>query len=363
MAERLKIAVLGGGHGCYAAAADMTEAGHEVRFWRRDAIAFAPVLNTGVITLIDHAGRRDVAPALVTTDLAEAVRDADLLLSPLPASAQVDLATALAPHVTDGQVLFIPPGTFGSYVMAKAMRAAGSHADFAVAEAGTLPWLTRKHGAAEIAITTRATRLPTGVFPARHTETALAVIRRAFPTCLEAVDDALSAALMNAGPIIHPPLILMNAGPIEHFPRWDIHKEGTQPAIRRVHDALDAERIAVRTALGYAGPHFPLADHYTTATWMYGNLAHDKLVDSGDWHEKLDLTTHRYMTEDIGLGLALLASVARYAGVAAPTADGLLQLGSLAAQQDFRSTGRTLETLGLYQLSPSALTRLLHDGL
>ena len=25
-----------------------------------------------------------------------------------------------------------------------------------------------------------------------------------------------------------------NAGPIEHFERWDIHKEGTQPAIRRV---------------------------------------------------------------------------------------------------------------------------------
>ena len=48
------------------------------------------------------------------------------------------------------------------------------------------------------------------------------------------------------GPIIHPPLIVMNAGPIEHFERWDIHKEGTQAAIRRVTDALDAERIAVR---------------------------------------------------------------------------------------------------------------------
>ena len=54
---------------------------------------------------------------------------------------------------------------------------------------------------------------------------------------------------MNAGPIIHPPLIVMNAGPIEHFERWDIHKEGTQASIRRVTDALDAERIAVREAL------------------------------------------------------------------------------------------------------------------
>ena len=54
----------------------------------------------------------------------------------------------------------------------------------------------------------------------------------------------------------------MNAAPLEHFERWDIHKEGTQPAVRRVTDALDAERIAVREALGYAAPHFPLADHY-----------------------------------------------------------------------------------------------------
>jgi hypothetical protein len=46
----------------------------------------------------------------------------------------------------------------------------------------------------------------------------------------------------------------MNAGPIEHFERWDIHKEGTQPAIRRVTDQLDSERIAVREALGYGAP-------------------------------------------------------------------------------------------------------------
>ena len=341
MARKLKIAVLGGGHGCYAAAADMTEAGHEVRFWRRDAVALKPVLETGAITLKDHKGSRAVKPAL----------------------AQEGLAKALSPHVTDGQVLFIPPGTFGSYLMLKVMRSAGSKADIAIAESGTLPWLTRKHGPAEIAITTRATRLPTGVFPARHSAQALQVIRAAFPNCIEPVEDALSAALMNAGPIIHPPLILMNAAPIEHFPRWDIHKEGTQPSVRRVHDALDAERIAVRVALGYAAPHFPLADHYTTSNWMYGNLAHEKLVVSGDWHEKLDLSGHRYMAEDIGLGLAFLVSVARHAGVAVPTAAALLQLGSLAARDDFLKTGRTLANLGLGAMSRAELASLLHKGL
>ena len=54
----MKIAVLGGGHGCYAAAADLTEAGHEVRLWRRDAQALAPVLQSGSIILKDGSGSR-----------------------------------------------------------------------------------------------------------------------------------------------------------------------------------------------------------------------------------------------------------------------------------------------------------------
>ncbi|MCA0424799.1 MAG: NAD/NADP octopine/nopaline dehydrogenase family protein [Proteobacteria bacterium] len=359
----MKIAVLGGGHGCYAAAADMSEAGHEVRFWRRDAAALAPVLETGRIRVKDFNGERDVLIASVTTDLAEAVKGAELILSPLPALAQTDLAVALAPHLEDGQVLYIPPGTLGSVAMMRAIHAAGYRPDIAIAETGTLPWLTRKHGPAEVAITTRATRLPTGVFPARHSQRALKIISSAFPGAIEPVEDALSAALMNAGPIIHPPLILMNAGPIAHFDRWDIHKEGTQASIRLVHDRLDAERIAIREALGYGAPHFPLADHYNTSNWMYGNLAHDKLVASGDWHEKLNLKDHRYMAEDIGMGLALLTSVARWAGVPAPTAEALLQLGSITAGVDFARDSRTLENLGLAGLDRAAMTAVLREGL
>lgn len=359
----MKIAVLGGGNGSYAAAADLSEAGHEVRFWRRDRDAFRPLLESGTIRLRDFQGVRDVRIAGPTTDLGQAVRGADLIVAPVPAFAQADLAVALAPHLTDGQVIFLPPGTFGSYVMMKVLRDQGSCADIAIAETGTLPWLTRKRGPNEVAITTRATRLPTGVFPARSSEHALALISEAFPGAIERVEDALSGALMNAGPIIHPPLILMNAGPIEHFDRWDIHKEGTQPSIRRVHDALDNERITLREALGYKAPHFPLSDHYATSNWMYGKLAHEKLVDSGDWHEHLDLKSHRYMREDVALGLALIVSVADWAGVPAPVAAGLLAVGGAATGHDFRRDGRTLETLGLAGMSRSALQTLLREGL
>jgi opine dehydrogenase len=233
----------------------------------------------------------------------------------------------------------------------------------AFAETGTLPWLTRKHGPDTAAITARATRLPTGVYPANLHDHAFAVLRRAFPA-VEPVEDALAAALMNAGPVIHPPLILMNAGPLEHFERWDIHKEGTQPSIRRVTDALDAERIAARVALGYAAPHFPLADHYREdgEEWMYGRRVHVKLTDSGDWKERIVLTEHRYMREDVAMGLAFLVSVCDWAGVPCPVAKGLLALGGAVLGRDLRQGERTLEALGLARLSRDEMRRLLREG-
>lgn len=360
----MEIAVLGGGHGCYAAAADLSAAGHAVRFWRRDAAAFGPVLERGIVTVKDVDGRRDVKIPRPTADLGEAVRGAALIVIPLPATAQTGLFRELAPLLADGQVVFLPPGTMGSYLLVKMMRAAGNRAAVATAETGTLPWLCRKHGPAEVAISVRATRLPTGVFPAKDRDRALAVIKQAFPA-VEPRDDALDGALMNAGPIIHPPLILLNAGPLEHFEKWDIHNEGTQPSIRRVTDALDAERIAVREALGYGGYHFPLADHYRAdgPEWMYGRRSHKKLTDSGDWREKIDLTRHRYMLEDTETGLAFLVSCADYAGVAAPVARGLLALGSAINGRDFRKTGRTLESLGLAAYDKAGLRKHLHEGL
>ena len=357
----MKIAVLGGGNGAYAAAADLSEQGHEVRLWRRDAAALAPAQAAGSIHLKDVRGARDVAIARITPEIGAAVRGADLILLPGPATSQIGIAQAMAPHVSDAQVAFLPPGTFGSVCMARALRTAGSGAQVTFAETGTLPYLTRKHGPREVAITMRATRLPTGAFPADRSAHAFAVIRAAYPA-LEPIEDALSGALMNAGPIIHPPLILMNAGPIEHFDRWDIHKEGTQPSIRRIHDALDAERIAVREALGYQPYHFPLRDHYTTDQWMYGD-AHERLTESGDWCEKIDLQTHRYMREDIVYGLAFLVSVADWAGVKAPVATGLLAIASGVIGEDIRATSpRTLEAMRLSGLGKTQMHALLRHG-
>jgi len=361
----VKIAVLGGGNGSFAAAGDFALQGHDVRLWRRDGAAVdAHRAADSRIIVKDSKGRHEVQLALVTTDIAEAVRDAELILCPTPAFAQHDIAALLAPHLRDGQVVFLPPATFGSMIFAKAAHDAGNRASIAFAETGTLPWLTRKHGPFEVAITIRAKRLPVGVFPLNRAGHTLDVIGRAFPGVIEPCGDALSGALMNAGPIIHPPLIVMNAGPIEHFERWDIHKEGTQAAIRRVTDALDAERIAVREGFGYDSPHFPLAHHYAREgeEWMYGRGSHDRLTDSGDWRERIVLTGHRYMLEDLRVGLSFLVSAAELAGVDTPLAKSFLAIGGAIRGEDFIQGGRTLASLGLGGLDRDALQALLREG-
>ena len=263
--DAVKIAVLGGGNGSFAAAGDFALQGHEVRLWRRDAAQ-----SRRIARRVAYPSQRRQRPARRQAGAGDdgyrgsgPRRRAD----PVPAPglrAGRHRQRGLRRICADGQVVFLPPATFGSMIFAQAARDAGNRAEVSFAETGTLPWLTRKHGPFEVAITIRAKRLPTGVFPLDGCRPRARVIGRAFPGAIEPCGDALSGALMNAGPIIHPPLIVMNAGPIEHFERWDIHKEGTQPAIRRVTDALDAERIAVREALGYGAPHFPLADHYAS---------------------------------------------------------------------------------------------------
>jgi hypothetical protein len=50
------------------------------------------------------------------------VHRAELVVCPAPATAQADIARVIAPHLASNQVVFVPPGTFGSMLFAVAQR-------------------------------------------------------------------------------------------------------------------------------------------------------------------------------------------------------------------------------------------------
>jgi opine dehydrogenase len=95
---------------------------------------------------------------------------------------------------------------------------------------------------------------------------------------------------------------------------------------------------------------------------MYGRGSHDRLTDSGDWCERIVLTEHRYMREDLLLGLSFLTSVAELAGVATPLAKALLAIGGTICGEDFAKAGRTLASLGFGNLHRAELQTLLREG-
>src|SRR5260370_22963913 len=128
-------------------------------------------------------------------------------------------------------------------------------------------------------------------------------------------------------------------------------------SIRTDHDMLEGVRIGVREGFGYRSPHFPLAHHYASEgeQWMYGRGSHDRLTDSGDWRERIVLAEHRYMREDLRLGLAFMISAAELVGVATPLAKALLAIGGAICGEDFMNQERTLATLRLGHLDPGRL--------
>lgn len=288
--------------------------------------------------------------AQVTTDHAAAVRGAELVLVPLPAYAQEAMAGAIREAVRPGQVVCLMPGTFGAYVMGRRLPGV------VLAEMATLPYGARQRGENEVATALHAHHLPTGVFPARETAGALAVIRAAYPQA-EAVEDALSAGLLNSNGALHAPLMVLNAGPISRGP-YDIHVEGTTALVRQVIEATDRERIEVRAALGYAAPHWPLADYYADRDWLYGPGAYSSVQRRSVWREQLDFG-HRYVIEDVALGLVLWSSLGSLLGVATPLTDALIDLTAAITGVDYRREGRTLERLGLAGLDPDGLRKCL----
>ena len=358
----MNVAVLGASNGGFTTAADLALAGHSVRLWGRTAQALGSLANAATIALAAEGRAGNARLARATTDLAEAVAGAEIVIAPIPATGHDDLARRLGPHVNDRQIILLTPGTLGSYAMARALARAGAALPFALAETGTLPYLTRKTGPASVSAPVRAVNLPLGVFPASRSKQTFARLADLFPAARPCV-DALDAALTNAGPVIHPPLVLLNAGAIAGG-RFDVHAAGTTASVKRLIDVVDGERVATREGWGYPAPHYELATYYDearAAEGLYGAGAKAKVLGSGLWSEILTLE-HRYVTEDVALGLALFESAGRAAGVDTPGVSGLLLTFRALLGRELSGQGRALEYLGLGDFSRREIRGFLDQG-
>ncbi len=363
MAE--KYTVLGAGHGGKAMAAHLAIMGAEVALWNRTFDHISVIQKRGGIELESPEGGPHGFGkiSLVTSDIAEALAFAQVIMVVLPSSAHADIARATTPYLKDGQIVILHPGrTLGALEFAKIIRENGCIADVTVAEAETFIYASRADGPAQAHIFRIKEAVPLAALPSTRNEMVLNAIQPAYPQFIDGV-DVLHTGLNNMGAIFHPALTLLNAGWIEHtHGDYQFYIDGVTPSVARVLEVLDRERVTVASSIGIRAR--------TSLEWL--KLAYD--TDGEDLHEAIQnqpgyygikappTLNHRYIFEDVPMSLVPIASLGMRYGVSVRGMESIIRIGSIIHRTDYWRRGRTVERLGLEQWSVSELTRFVQEG-
>jgi opine dehydrogenase len=361
------IAVLGAGHGGCAAAADLSARGFAVRLQARRSERLAAIRAQGGIRA--RGVCEGVAPVrCLTTEVAEAVAGADLVMLVVPSIAHESYAGALAPVLPPGVPVFLNPGhTGGGLHFVRELRRAGYRGEVAACETVTLTYIARLEAEAAVGIYSYTRNLLFAAFPGAEAARLHALLKPVYPE-IALASSVLETGLANMNAVFHPPGMLMNAGWIEATGGGFLfYREGITEAVGRVVAAIDAERLAVARALGVPARSFLETFHAagltTRAAMLSGSVARAcrESAPNATLRSPPSLD-HRYVHEDVGYGLVPMAALGRLAGVATPVIDAHVALLSRAAGIDYAATGLTLDRMGLAGLAPADLARFVEKG-
>jgi opine dehydrogenase len=370
MTTEPRIAVFGGGHAAFAHAADLTLRGFEVSLCELPDLAdnIAPVQARGGI-ISEPTPSTGLTPGfarleLVTTDAELALADAQVIFLVVPAFAHAAFARQMARHLRPEQMVVLSPASFGGAVtFSQALLSHGCLALPRLVEAQSMMYACRKSGPASVSISGVKEGLRMAVFPACHTDETMDVLLGIFPT-LHRAPNILWTWLSNPNPIGHPPITILNAGWTEQTGGdFLFYLEGGTPSVFKVVEALDAERMAIGAAWG-----LELEAHEDLPEIWYGHQA--RRAGTGQTPRQVVYATikaessldSRYLTEDLPFGLVPWEDMAHMVGVETPLISGLIDLGNVLLDRDFRAEGLTLSRIGLGGLSPSQLMRMAEEG-
>lgn len=372
-----KIAVIGAGNGGHAMAAHKTLDGFEVNLFElpRFADDVRQVLDTGQITVEWPDRRETVKIHQVTTDIAASLKGAEIIFVVTPAFGHKTMATVCAPHVKEGQIISLMPGSGGSLEFARIFKEQGVEANVLLCECCTLPYGARLAGPGHVLIHIEAVTLPIGVFPANRTEEAIARLQEVYPTIVPAA-NVLEAAINNPNPIVHPAATLLSVTRIEYSGgEFYLYREGMTPAVARVYEALERERLAVLDRLGLKLHHYAGLDARGYNLGQTLEECHDRVLntsmDAAFGAESIEAGIQmkgptsmqdRYVTEDVPYGLVLLSTLGQLLDIATPICDAIINLSGVINRADYWAGGRGVDELGLGGMSAERLKTFLETG-
>jgi opine dehydrogenase len=346
--------------------AELSMAGFKLRLHDIEESRLSEIRARGGVDVEGESGRF-AAVERATTDLPSAVDGVDVIIVVTGGNAQAVVARSLAPLVRDGQVVLLIQGnTGGSLIVRRALDYAGCRADIDVAEMDNYPYSCWRLSPTRIRPIVRKRWLQIATFPGDRISAVFSLLSQLFPQAV-AAPNILYTGFTNANAMLHVANCVANAGRIESGDSYKFYAEGVTPAVARLYEAINAERVAVAAALGASVPS--LADWFDR---VYGvreatfvetcqrlTYNSDGPYQATGTPKSLD---HKFITEDVPTGLIPMSEIGAAAGVKTPAIDALVEVVRGMTGKDFAAETRTLERLGLTDMDGPQIRRVVDEG-
>ncbi len=363
--------VLGGGNGAFASAADLSLKGFSVSLFELPEFAsgISAAREKGGIDLAAR-GTKAVQTGFarlecITSDPAEVVPHADILLLVTPAFAQKKFAEACAPYMHPGQVVVLTPGNFGGSIeFSHVLERHGTRQGVVIAEGECMLYSGFKDSPTSVWVSGYKTGMKIAAFPSKDTSTALNAMRALYPD-VDAARNVFEIGLRNVNTVLHAPILILNAGWVEASQgEFLFYWDGCTPSVGRVVEAVEAERIALGAALDLdLTPTLDVLLRWYANEGIKGATLSQALATNPvyEWDTAPRSLMHRFFLEDIPYGMVPMESVAALSGVSTPVVASVITLACTALKTDLRENARDLSSLGMAGMSLEQVKQFI-DG-
>src|SRR5947207_2630986 len=360
------VAIIGAGIGGIYLAAELGILGCKLRLHDLDDSRLADIRTRGGID-IDGPNGGFAAIERVTTDLAAAIEGGKCIVAATAGNAPETVASSLASLLRDGQIILLIQGnTGGSLVVRRALDKAGCRANIDVAEMDNYPYSCWRRGPARIEPIVSKGWLQIATFPGNRIGAVFPRLSPLFPHAV-AAPNAICTGFTNANAMLHVANCIANAGKIDRGEAYKFYAEGVTPSVARLYQAINAERVAVAAEYGASVP--TLEDWFERVYGVRGADLSETcrlLTTNSDGPYQATGTPsswiHKYIAEDVPVGLMPMSAFGHAAGVPTPAIDGVIRLASILAGSDFAATARTLDRMGLAGMDAAQIKRTLEEG-
>ncbi|WP_034602597.1 NAD/NADP-dependent octopine/nopaline dehydrogenase family protein [Clostridiisalibacter paucivorans] len=357
-----KVSIIGAGNGGVTAAYHLSKIGNSV------CIYDLPEFDTQIKAINENGGIKALAElhdcemlfsgfeniTKATTDIKEAVEFSDVIIMICPSFAQETLFRNMLPHLKDGQTIVLMPGNYGGLVLNK-IKNDSSRADLDITfvDAISIPWACRAVEPGEITIMGIKEFLPMSVFPYSKLEDVKTKLDNLLPLKLEFLQNPIIAGLENINFGGHPLLTTLNMGILENFNgEFNYYRDCCSTATANAAAKMDKERLSVGHAFGFklrteleAMNALYNSDCKTVYEFNRASTTHAK-INSAPASSK-----SRYITEDVAYLLVPCYEFAKLARLEVPIVESCIHIASAYNDENYFETGRTLEKMGLKDMS------------